>query len=353
MWISSPSGVGSAASVVATKLLDGPVADLRPTPRTLIDQGPTRSVYRLGDEQPTTGPVVLLVPPLAAPASCFDLRRGCSLAEHFLARGYRTYLVDYGEISFGDRTLGIEHWVDSVLPRTLRAVSADAEQAPVHLVAWCLGGIFSVLAAARAPQLPIASIATVAAPIDIAAVPLVAPLRPLVNFTGGRVLTPVYRALGGVPARAARWAYQIAGLDKYVSKPWAVLNNLDDREFVAQIEAVDRFMDGIAAYPGRTFGQLYHHFLRSNDLSDGTISLDGDTIDLADVTVPVLAIAGADDGIAPVRAVRRLTEVLTGSPSVEFDVCPGGHLGVLSGRAARGTTWPRLDAFLHEHSTSD
>jgi polyhydroxyalkanoate synthase len=38
---------------------------------------------------------VLLVPPLAAPASCFDLRRGCSVAEHLIGLGYSTYLVDY------------------------------------------------------------------------------------------------------------------------------------------------------------------------------------------------------------------------------------------------------------------
>jgi hypothetical protein len=35
---------------------------------------------------------VLLVPPLAAPAVCFDLRRGCSVAGHLL-RGHETYLV--------------------------------------------------------------------------------------------------------------------------------------------------------------------------------------------------------------------------------------------------------------------
>jgi polyhydroxyalkanoate synthase len=34
---------------------------------------------------------------------------------------------------------------------------------------------------------------------------------------------------------------------------------------------------------------------------------------------------------------------------VRFEVCPGGHLGVLTGRSARHTTWRALDAFLDEH----
>ena len=41
--------------------------------------------YLRPNAPPRPGTPVLLVPPLAAPASCFDLRRGCSLAEHLLA----------------------------------------------------------------------------------------------------------------------------------------------------------------------------------------------------------------------------------------------------------------------------
>ena len=124
------------------------------------------------------------MPPLAVPAFCFDLRRGCSLAEHLVDQGRRLYLVDYGNVRFSDRGLGLEHWINEVLPRTIRAVSKDAGGAPVHVVAWCLGGILSLLTHADQPDLPIASIATVAAPIDMTAIPLVAPIKPLVDMTG-------------------------------------------------------------------------------------------------------------------------------------------------------------------------
>ena len=32
-------------------------------------------------------------------------------------------------------------------------------------------------------------------------------------------------------------------------------------------------MDRMHAYPGRTFGQLYHRFFRTNDLADGRLAL--------------------------------------------------------------------------------
>jgi polyhydroxyalkanoate synthase subunit PhaC len=33
---------------------------------------------------------------------------------------------------------------------------------------------------------------------------------------------------------------------------------------------------------------------------------------------------------------------------VRFETAPGGHLGVLTGRRARTTTWTHLDAFLDD-----
>ena len=170
----------------------------------------------------------------------------------------------------------------------------------------------------------------------------------MTNITGGWILSGPAWLLGGVPSPIVKRVYQLSGFDKYITKPVAILSHLDDREFLAQIEAVDRFMDRMIAYPGRTFGQIYHRFFRANDLSNGTVSIDDRQIALADVGVPVLVIAGLGDGIAPKRSVRRLVEVLDGAPDVRYAEFPGGHLGVLTGRRARTTTWPEISTFLDE-----
>jgi polyhydroxyalkanoate synthase len=291
---------------------------------------------------------VLLVPPLAAPATCFDLRRGCSYVEHLVGTGRRTYLVDYGRIAFGDRRLGLEHWIDTVLPDAVEVAAKDAGR-PVHLVAWCLGGILSLLTLAARPELPAASIAVVASPFDVTAVPLVAPLRPVALLTGGRLGTAAYRVLGGAPAPLVRRAFQLSSVDKYVTKPLAVLTHLDDRDFLAQIEAVDDFTANMAAYPGRTFGQLYHRFFRANDLADGCLDLGGRRLDLAAVRLPVLAVGGRADTIAPVSAVHHVADLLPNAAEVRCESAPGGHLGVLTGRNARSTTWRIVDDWLDRH----
>ena len=176
--------------------------------------------------------------------------------------------------------------------------------------------------------------------------PLVAPLRPLLNFTDGRVLTPVYQLLGGAPKPLVKWAFQLSSFQKLITKPLAVATQLDDADFLAQIEAVDRFTANMIAYPGRSFGQLYHRFVRSNVLSTGRFELDDRTIDLSAITVPVLVFAGATDGIAPVNAVKAVVPLLSGAAEVRFEIVPGGHLGMLTGRAARGSTWRVLDEWV-------
>jgi polyhydroxyalkanoate synthase len=353
LGIPSAQALSAATGNIFEWATNGHLADLTRLPSELLHAAPQTTVSRYNPTgtRATPRPAILLVPPLAAPATCFDLRRGCSMAEHFVARGHPTYLVDYGTIAFSDRRLGLEHWVDKVIPDAVNIAAADAGQ-PVHIVAWCLGGIMSLLAQATRADLPIASITAIASPFDVGQVPLIAPLRPIAIRTGGRVGTLAYRMLGGAPAPLVKKAFQLSSVDKYVTKPLAVMTHLDDRDFLAQIEAVDAFTANMAAYPGRTFGQLYHRFMRSNDLADGTIDLGHGLISLTDVTVPVLVIAGNDDVIAPKAAVHHLGDLLPNAPEVVLDTAPGGHLGVLAGRKARGTTWRAIDRFLASRVTS-
>ena len=347
LGIPGPRTLGAAAENSVDKVFRGGVADLRPMPSDIIDSGPQRTVHRYRLPSPPASDVpVLLVPPLAAPTSAFDLRRGCSLAEHLTTLGYPLYLVDYGRISFDDRALGLEHWVEDVIPKAAAAAMADLGADRIQIVGWCLGGIMSLLSVADR-MAPAASVAMIASPFDFTKIRLMAPIRRLAGLTRGAAGTALYRMMGGAPAPLVSAGFRLSSLDKTLTKPFAIATHLHDREFLAQIEAVDAFMGAMIAYPGRTFGQLYHQFFRINDLHDGELALSrGRNIDLTDVDVPVLAVAGEADVLAPAPAVHHVGSLLTGSPDVRLETAPGGHLGVLTGRSAVHTTWRALDDFL-------
>lgn len=326
--------------------LRGGVEPHVPTPSRVVHDEP-HAVLRRYDALDVSGDPILLVPPLAVHITCFDLRENQSLASHLVASGRPVYVVDFGEIGFGDRRMGFEDWLDRILPATLRRVSARHGGRPVDVVTWSLGGTLTLLTAAAHDDLPLRAIAAVGTPIDYSRIPYLTPIRTIGRVTGGRVLSTTFRAAGGLPAWAVRASFKATALQRELTKPWFILRNLHDAETLGRVEAVDRFIGLMPGYPGRLYGQLYHHIVQNNSLNDGRLPLSADrVVRLADVHQDVLIVAGADDVIAPVACVRRAQDVLTGARSVRFETAPGSHLGVLSGPEARATTWTHITDFL-------
>lgn len=332
-------------------LLGDGFADLNRMPSTVISEIPKGTVHRYEPTVPTDPQALptLIIPPMAATAVSFDLRRGASLVEFLLEQGRPVYLIDYGDVSsLRDSDLGLEYWIDEVVPNAVRAASQDAGDRPVQLLGWCLGGILSVFTQASDPDLPIASVATVASPFDFREVKLLEPVRIMEQLTGGMVTTSLVRVLGGIPGKANMLIFKWLSPDKQLKKPLTILKNRSNPDTLAQIEAVDAMMDAMEAYPGRSIAQIYHTFVRTNHLANGKLTLaDARTLSLESVTVPVLNIAGQGDlFFAPPASAYRLGELLPNSPHVRLETAPGGHLGVLTGGKARTTTWRYLAEFL-------
>lgn len=347
----TPEQRRQAVSNLYDFLVKGGIADTSRMPSEIIDEGRKSTIHRyLPVDKPLTGDPVLLVPPLGSQSTCFDLRRGCSLTEHLLTRGRPTYLVDYGEIGLSDRDLGIEFFVSDVVQNAVRKVSEDAGGKPVHLIGWCLGGVIAILTTAAYPELPIKSVAMVASPFDLSKHQMLAPLRNAGRYTGGRILGTGLKILGGLPAAIVGPAFKATSLTTYLKKPLTLMRHRDDREFLAHVEAVDGLMNSMLAYPGRATLQVYQRLVQRNELADGTIQGPNKLVKLADIRVPVMNIAGTSDVLVPVDVALHVGKLLPNAPEVRLETAPGGHLGVLTGRSAAGTTWAMIDDFLDSQS---
>ena len=232
-------------------LLGGGVADTTPTPSSIIHEGPQCTVHRYRSRRRARADraPVLLVPPLAAPASCFDLHRDCSLAQHLTAMGYPTYLVDYGPIGFHDRALGLEHWVEDVIPTAIRVASEDAGGAPVQPRGLVPGRHHDPAGGRGRPQpagglggdggQPVRLRADAAAGAD-------PPARQAHRRGAGRRAVPRARRR---PAPLVSRAFQLTSFERYLTKPLFLATHLHDRDTIAHMEAVDAYMAHMSAYP--------------------------------------------------------------------------------------------------------
>ncbi|MGC0365933.1 polyhydroxyalkanoate synthase [Rhodococcus sp. 27YEA15] len=312
----------------------------------LVESGPHRDLYKFGARWAPKQRPVLLVPPLAVSAHCYDLRRGQSLAAHLADGRFSTYLLDYGAMRYADRDLGFEDWVDGILPEAIRRISELHDGDDVAVIGWSLGGTMSLLTGAAHPDLPLASVTAIGTPIDYRKIGAISPLRLIGKYTGATPLTTLTDLVGGLPSPLVKASYRVTALQRELLKPWFVVRNLQNTEILARMEAIDRFMAEMPGYPGKAFRQICEQLMLGNNLFHDRIELAGRKVSLADLKVPVLAIGGTSDVIAPIAAVRAITTVLTGSPSVRFETAPGSHLGLVAGPTAAGSTWAFIDEFL-------
>ena len=157
--------------------------------------------------------------------------------------------------------------------------------------------------------------------------------------------------LGGIPAQIVGPAFKATSLPTYLKKPVTLFKRRDDREFLAQVEAVDGLMNSMLAYPGRATLQVYQRLFQRNELASGKIQGPTRLVDLAEVRVPVMNVAGRTDVLVPVATAHHVGELLPNAPEVRLETAPGGHLGVLTGAKAAETTWTYIDDFLDAHAS--
>ncbi len=327
------------------------IADLTRTPSDIIDAGRTREVHRYQRVKGVRakGLPTLLVPPLGSQAACFDLRRGLSLAEDLVSRGRPTYLVDYGPLKGDDGKVGIEHFINDVLPPATKAVSDDAGGRDVHLVGWCMGGLLAIGTTAVYDDLPIRSVAMIASPFDLSDHPILRPVQAIAKVTGGRIIGTALKAAGSIPAPLVSLGFKATALTTYLKKPRTLWTRREDREFLGQVQAVDEIMNNMLAYPGRATLQVYQRMALRNELASGKVQGPNHMVDLANIRVPVMNVAGESDALVPAGAAHHVGTLLPNSPDVRLPLAPGGHLGVLTGTKAPETTWAYLHDFLAAH----
>ncbi len=288
---------------------------------------------------------LLIVPPLAASALIFDLMPERSLVRYLRARGFRVYLVDWGNPGREHTHLGVKDYAEDMLTEAIAAVREHAAAEEVSLMGWCMGGLFSLIYAGLSHDTGIRNIVSIAAPIDsrqggIAGMVTRALNRPaelIRQYTSFRLhkLDPKYLQIPGwANALAFKLTNPIGSLKTYFD----LLTRLWDREFVESHTTTSDFLNNMFDYPGGIVQDFVVKVGVDNDLSRGRIEI-GDKVSAFDrIECSVLVFAGEADAIVTPEAAHRIIE-LVASGDKEFVVAPGGHAGVVMGAKAQKFVW--------------
>jgi poly(3-hydroxyalkanoate) synthetase len=299
-----------------------------------------------------SGPPTLICAPYALHgATVADFAPGHSLVEVLLAQGRTNlHVVEWRSATPQMRLFTI----DTLLADLNVAVDEFGE--PVDLIGLCQGGWMALLYAARFPS-KVRRLVIAGAPIDVAAgdsgLSRLASQTPINMFAellkvgDGRLLGQMMLDVWGpAPADEAgvRHELQIEGGKTTPLSP----------DEAALHQRFRDWYDWTVDLPGIYYLEVVQWLYKENRLAQGTFFALGHRIDLAEVKLPLLLLAGANDKlIAPEQVLSTANLVGTAPEDLETIVAPSSHLGLFMGRNSLTRVWPDIVAWLDrpEHAS--
>lgn len=307
------------------------------------------------NRQPYAVPLVL-VPPLGVTADTFDLMPSRSLARYMAARGFRTYLIDWGRPTAAHAGLGLADYVDRMMSEALTAIRRDSGSQELSLFGWCMGGLLSLMHAGLTLDRQIRNLVTVASPIDLRgggvvaglAGALDAPARLVRKYSDFRLMGVDPQKLtipGWLLALGFKMTNPIASITTY----WDLMTQLWDREFVEKHSTTSNYLNRMLIYPGGVVRDMLLRMAIDNELATGRIQIDSRVAEVGKIKASALVFAGDRDTIVAPRIARRIVDLLP-TQDKAWRLAPGGHMGVVLGSTAAREVWGPAADWLAERS---
>jgi polyhydroxyalkanoate synthase len=332
----------------ATKLaLSPPRIEVGTTPHETIYEEGTMKLYHYLEppQQPERKkrPPILLVYALINKPYIMDLQPGRSVVESLLRGGLDVYLIDWGTPTEMDRDLTVSDYVNGLMDHCVDKVREVSGEDSISILGYCMGGTFTSMYVIHHPE-KVKRFALMAAPVAF---------ESKGSFLNVWALAPgfdpkkIADAFGLVPPDFFNAGFALLDpLRTNYLKFKELLQRMDDQDFVENFLRMELWtIDGIPM-AGPTFAEIVGNGYQRDMLVKGTWVLDGKTMKLSDITIPVAGIIGTFDNIVPPECTWNAIECMSSKEKIKFEL-PGGHVGLAVGGRAHKEMWPKVaDWFL-------
>ena len=303
-----------------------------PDPAVLWQEADAR-LLDYGDGARSARPV-LFVPSLVNRAYVLDLLPGRSLLRWLAAHGVRPLLLDWGWPGTGDRSLTLTDLVTGRLERALVAVGR-----PVVLAGYCMGGLLTLAAALRRPDL-VGALALLATPWDFHAVHARSAQRLGAMLP---LFEPMMAATGSLPVDALQALFATPNPGAIAAK-FRAFGRMDQggpaaRDFVALEDWLNDGVPLAAPVARETLGEWYG----LNTPGRGAWQVDGRAVQPGRLAMPAFVAAPARDHIVPPESALPLARLI---PGAVLHQPRAGHIGMVAGPRAEAELWRPLLGWL-------
>lgn len=326
----------------ATDVLLGDLdTDIAQTPYEVVYQQDRVKLKYYKSEAPTKLKTPLLVVyALINRETMLDLQPGRSVVKTLLDNGVDIYMVDWGYPTRKDRYISIDDHVNGYMEDMVDFILDREKTSQLNLMGICMGGTFCVMYSALHPE-KVKNLVTTVAPTSFDT-----DQGLLHSWMKSVDVDRMMDTLGNMPGDLMNFGFLLLNparlmIDKYHS----FIENMNSKAFVEDFVRMEKWIFDSPDVPGETFRQFVKDLYQHNKLINNQLELGGKTVNLNNLTMPLLNIYGKFDHLVPPAACEQLTKKV-GSKDVQ-DICiDTGHIGIYVSSKCQKEFAPRISEWL-------
>jgi polyhydroxyalkanoate synthase subunit PhaC len=275
--------------------------------------------YRAQTERVKAEPV-LIVPAWIMKYYILDLAPENSLVRYLVEQGFMVFCISWRNPRAEDSGLGLDDYCRLGVIAALDAITSITGSASIHAVGYCLGGtLLSIAAAAMARDgdTRLQSLTLLATQVDFEEP---GEIGLFIDESQVSLIEDFMWSEGYLDQQRMSGAFQMLRSQDLV---WSRLVHeylMGERQPMNDLMAWNA---DATRMPYRMHSEYLRQLFLNNDLAQGRYKVDGRSISLEDIDLPVCAVGTVTDHVAPWRSVFKLTHLL--DTDVEFLLTSGGH----------------------------
>ncbi len=322
---------------------------------------------------------ILIVPAWIMKYYILDLSPGNSLVKYLVSKGHTVFMVSWKNPNASDRGLGMDDYLRLGIRASVDAVSRIVPKRKIHAVGYCIGGTLLSIAAAdygAAGDARLGSMTLLAAQQDFSEP---GELSLFISPSQLDMLETVMQRAGVLKSEQMGGAFALLRARDLLWTPAVNTYLRGKRDAPNDLMAWNA--DG-TRMPCRMHSEYLRGLYLNNALAKGEFQVEGHTVDLSAIRLPMFVVGTETDHVAPWLSVYK-ARGLTRSADYTFLLTSGGHnAGIVSGPvhprrrhrvrhwanagdtlppqiwfdttpAVPGSWWPVWEAWLTQHSGAE
>lgn len=317
--------------------------DIATTPKEVVWEDGKVKLYHFTRETPPLAKTPVVVSyALVNRWEMMDLQPNRSFIRKLLSEGLDVYMIDWGYATRLDRYKTMEDYILGNIHDCIDFVCQKHKVDQINLLGVCQGGTFSLIYAALFPE-RIKNLVTLVTPVDFDNDEGL-----LFRWARDMDVDAVVDGFGGiVPGDFLNTGFDLLKPMNKTRKYFNLPQTMRKKDQLLNFLRMEKWVADSPDQAGEAYRRFIKDMYQENKLIKGTFKLDGMTVDLKKITMPVLTIYAREDHIVPPATTKPINDLI-GSKDKELLEFPGGHIGVFVGGRSQKLLTPAIAQWLIE-----